>query len=77
MYVVRKVRNEERYCVKCGCGFKECPYRKCETYLSNKEEAERLRDMLSNMWDIISHNFVYKIKDKDVLYSLDELPQKV
>ena len=60
MYVVRKVRGQERYCVKCGCGLKHCPYIKCETYLSYKTEAEGSRDMLQEMWGIINHNFEFK-----------------
>ena len=51
MYLVRKVRNENRYCVKCGCGIKNCLYRNCETYVSDRKQAEELRDILNENWE--------------------------
>lgn len=46
MYSVRKVRNEDYYCVKCRCGFKSCIYSGA-IYISDKQEAKRAMNFLN------------------------------
>jgi len=49
MFKIRKVRNEDRYSVKCYCGLRTCYLKNEVTYLNSKKQAEGLRNLLNTI----------------------------
>ena len=47
MFKVRKVRNEDKYSVRCYCGLSTCYLKREVTYLNSKKQAEELRNILN------------------------------
>jgi hypothetical protein len=66
MYSVRKVRNEDYYCIKCRCGYKRCIYRNSAIYISDKEEAKRAMYFL-NKENEINDEYIYDLNNNIII----------
>lgn len=66
MFKSRKVRNEDIYYVKCMCGFKSCILKNEATFLHERKQAEKLRDILNNL-NKNEEDYIYDLNGNIIL----------